>query len=500
MEIPGLGGGAVSGGLANPDTLEVNETTLLNKNAGENDTIIRGLSDPYLLVADANSAGDKIGIGTHAPAEKLEVVGNIKISGDAGGEGDALILEDDAGVASSELRHTSGATPALSFMSLSSDGGIAVSGGRFIGLTCATSVIAQGRDNFVVQDAYSPYTQQLIVDMIDGEITAEGGITLNNSNADKDTQIKGQAEDYLLFVDASGDFVGIKTDTPTKSLDINSDSIRLRIAKTPASGSDTGDQGERCWDANYLYQAVSTDEWKRAELLAWDELPAFAPDHISGLKIGNNSSNPAYQLDIAAGEARSDDGTTNIIYAGGTIDITTDLDAGSEAINTHYAIWLFHNPTTKANTVKFSASYTAPTAPSGYTKKRYIGTIRNDGSGDFLGIVQEGTGRDRKYQYQEAEGTTLSVLSAGSNTAYTDVDCSSILPPTAVSATFRIASTIKDKTLYVRTNGLAVDQAIIDGETFAYRDFVVDANQIIEYKTLVGGSADISVISFREDL
>lgn len=57
--------------------------------------------------------------------------------------------------------------------------------------------------------------------------------------------------------------------TPTVALDINSDIIRLRTAKTPASASATGLTGSIAWDSNYIYIATATNTWKRAALTTW---------------------------------------------------------------------------------------------------------------------------------------------------------------------------------------------------------------------------------------
>lgn len=67
---------------------------------------------------------------------------------------------------------------------------------------------------------------------------------------------------------ASGN-VGIKTPTPTAALDINSDILRLRTAKTPASAGATGNAGDICWDAEYIYVCVDTDTWKRTAITTW---------------------------------------------------------------------------------------------------------------------------------------------------------------------------------------------------------------------------------------
>ena len=69
-----------------------------------------------------------------------------------------------------------------------------------------------------------------------------------------------------LTVDGS---VGIGTTSPTESLDIDSDSIRLRQSKTPSSASDTGKAGQIAWDADYVYICVATNTWKRAAISSW---------------------------------------------------------------------------------------------------------------------------------------------------------------------------------------------------------------------------------------
>ena len=69
-----------------------------------------------------------------------------------------------------------------------------------------------------------------------------------------------------LTVDGS---VGIGTTSPTQSLDIDSDSIRLRQSKTPSSASDTGKAGQIAWDNEYIYVCVANNTWKRVALSTW---------------------------------------------------------------------------------------------------------------------------------------------------------------------------------------------------------------------------------------
>ena len=63
--------------------------------------------------------------------------------------------------------------------------------------------------------------------------------------------------------------VGIGTSGPTAKLDINSDIIRLRTAKTPATAGASGNAGDVCWDASYIYVCVATNTWKRSTIATW---------------------------------------------------------------------------------------------------------------------------------------------------------------------------------------------------------------------------------------
>ena len=71
-----------------------------------------------------------------------------------------------------------------------------------------------------------------------------------------------------LRVNSSGN-VGIGTDSPLVRLDVNANSIRVRTARTPASATAFGNQGEIAWDANYIYICTATNTWKRVAISTW---------------------------------------------------------------------------------------------------------------------------------------------------------------------------------------------------------------------------------------
>ena len=165
-----------------------------------------------ILYAEA----DAIGIGTTSPDYALDVAGNIGID-------EKLIHNGDA------------------------DTYIAFSGQNQINL------IANGH-SFLKYD---------------------GAIKINNANRDRDTQIMADDGNVVLHVDAGTNRVGVNTDSPLVALDVNggvriqSDSIAIQNSKTPSSASDTGQAGQICWDANYLYVCVSSNTWKRIALSSW---------------------------------------------------------------------------------------------------------------------------------------------------------------------------------------------------------------------------------------
>ncbi len=126
-------------------------------------------------------------------------------------------------------------------------------------------------------------------------------------------------------------------------------------------------------------------------------LPAW---HLHGLALANNGSDANNDIDVAAGACRSDDDTTDIVRSGA---ITKRLDAtwtagnnnggrdgGSKTSNTTYHVFAICKNGGADPDVLFSTSLSSPTMPSLYTKKRRIGSILTDGSGNIRGFVQTG--------------------------------------------------------------------------------------------------------------
>jgi hypothetical protein len=123
--------------------------------------------------------------------------------------------------------------------------------------------------------------------------------------------------------------------------------------------------------------------------------------HFGGLMLSNDGGSPNTKIDVAAGAAASDDNT--VLMKTGAITLTTGawtlgtgngcLDTGSVANSTWYSVFLIERPDTQVVDKLCSTSATSPIMPGAgaYTKKRRIGSIKTDGSGNILPFTQVGS-------------------------------------------------------------------------------------------------------------
>lgn len=121
---------------------------------------------------------------------------------------------------------------------------------------------------------------------------------------------------------------------------------------------------------------------------------------IHGLTLANNSGDAANDIDVAPGLARAESNDDALLltqtlvkrldaaWAVGTN--AGGLDTGAETASTLYAVWLIKRPDTGVVDALFSTSFTAPTMPTNYTRKRLIGAVYNDASSSILSFVQQG--------------------------------------------------------------------------------------------------------------
>jgi hypothetical protein len=107
--------------------------------------------------------------------------------------------------------------------------------------------------------------------------------------------------------------------------------------------------------------------------------------HIFGLTLSNNVTDATNDIDIAAGECASTETDPVLMVLASALTKRLDaawavgtnqggLDTGSIA-NTTYHVWLIQRSDTGVVDALFSTSATSPTMPSGYDRKRRIGSI-----------------------------------------------------------------------------------------------------------------------------
>lgn len=179
-----------------------------------------------------------------------------------------------------------------------------------------------------------------------------------------------------------------------------------------------------------------------------DRVAPFAQQR--GLTVVNNTTNPAFQLDVAGTAAIVEDASGFVRRVGAfafTIDITASgvngLDTGTEAANTWYHIWLIFDGTNARGLL--STSSTAPTMPTGYTHRCYLGAIYNDASSNFRRISQS-AGRVRY--------TTLPIIHDGATTSgMNSIAVTAFFPPTALRMIVTIAGDARQGAGIVNSTG-----------------------------------------------
>lgn len=171
-------------------------------------------------------------------------------------------------------------------------------------------------------------------------------------------------------------------------------------------------------------------EYDGVDMVLLDPLPptisiGLPRRYLSGLQTAINAGSPTTKIDIGAGKCRSDDDSVDIVIAA---TLTKQLNAawaagnngglgaGAVAANTGYHVFAIYNPTTTVSDVLFSTSYAAPAMPGGFTKKRWIGWIRTDGSSLIKPYFQRGDIFMWKTPGLDVNGSALSA-GAGANYA-----------------------------------------------------------------------------------
>lgn len=242
-----------------------------------------------------------------------------------------------------------------------------------------------------------------------------------------------------------------------------------------------------------------------------DNMSNIFPAANYGLLTSNNATDTNNDIDIAVGQALSDDNSTLIelmsaltkrldaAWSQGTNQGM--LDTGAKAALTCYALFLIYNPTTLNTDVLASLSFTAPTMPAGYTKKYLLGAILTNAGSNII-------------QYEQAANyfnlkEFFTLVSDGSITANTFETVTVPLPP---KSTIGIMGSLDNSTgtdqnfvLYIRPviepstisqilSYLRIDLSVTQDAITNWSSVYVGSTQQIKYaSTESSGVANINI-------
>jgi hypothetical protein len=140
----------------------------------------------------------------------------------------------------------------LAFFAITSGNGnvaIGLNAGRYRGASTDTNTSATN-SIFIGNEARandSGQSNQVVIGGEDAIGDGSNSTVLNNSSTTS-TRIAG---------------------TATSVLRVDGDTVRIVNDRTPATAGAAGNEGDICWDANYIYVCVAANTWKRVAIATW---------------------------------------------------------------------------------------------------------------------------------------------------------------------------------------------------------------------------------------
>lgn len=192
--------------------------------------------------------------------------------------------------------------------------------------------------------------------------------------------------------------------------------------------------------------------------------PALHRGAIHGLRISNNGTDALNDIDIAVGSCRdsTDVDDMHLLSAltkrlDATWAVGTNqggLDTGAEAASTLYAVWLIKRSDTGVVDALFSTSFTSPTMPPNYDRRRLIGAIYNDAASAIVAFTQVG-------DYFRYTGDVIQDVLDSTITAASFETATLSVPPSCLAHVYvdldNATETATQGRVYVRTAGAADD-------------------------------------------
>ena len=224
----------------------------------------------------------------------------------------------------------------------------------------------------------------------------------------------------------------------------------------------------------------------------------FPPDYISGFRLSRGGANT---LVVTSGTAYIQSLGRPVDYAGGTTSVPTGT-------NTWYHVYTTGAGLIVTATVPAAPYFGTARSQTGFTSRRYIGSVRTDASGNL---------RFWKHDWQTGmvlwlENITAApfrVLAGGTATTRTNVDCSAVAPVTSTEVRVLALIITNNSAFCTFDNG---DRTLPVDQGFAYvnaagmnsmqtmLDIATNTVQIFRYSwifAMTGAGAFLDVMGYR---
>ena len=281
-----------------------------------------------------------------------------------------------------------------------------------LGMTAGFTLVADASAS-TGRPSWQPGLSVELTNKVDAALTAGDvvGIAGTCDRAVKLDDVQGCQNLFVVAPVAIGDdclaifhVKGVIKNVRAQGTILRGDWVRKSATTKAVESTAVGANCDRMMPAGTLALALTTAAGNLVDLLTLGYTHRQVPvlDQRTGLAM-SNGTDATNDIDIAIGAAASDDAAiANREIISLTAAITKRLDAAwavgtgnggldtGAIANTTYHVFVIANPTAGVVDAIFSTSATAPTMPSGYTKKRRIGSIVR-ASGAILLFTQTAT-------------------------------------------------------------------------------------------------------------
>lgn len=274
-----------------------------------------------------------------------------------------------------------------------------------------------------------------------GNISLDGPTVVNDSGADSDFRVEGDADANLIFADASTDRVGIGTNTPSVKLDVNGDSSLNGAVVINEAGADKDFRVEGDTDANLITADASADAVGIGTATPGSKLDVKGTLRLSGSSSGYVGLAPASAAGSTTYTLPSADGSTGnaLVTNGSGVLSWAAAGISASSANTFTALQTFSGSTSVlAMALKNAAELATVSATAATGTINYDITTQSvlyytsNASGNFTINFRASSGTSLNTAMATGDSVTVAFLNTNGGTAYynsaVQVDGNSVTP------------------------------------------------------------------------